>query len=71
MPGQTIHGLACDSSGVVVDSFKLVLLPVWVASYRYGGKEYPVVVNGQTGTVHGQRPQSGLKKLLDGILSMA
>jgi hypothetical protein len=48
-----------------------VLLPVWVASYRYSGKEYPVVVNGQTGTVHSQRPQSGLKKLLGGILSLA
>jgi hypothetical protein len=71
MPGQMIRGLACDSSGLVVDSFKLVLLPVWVASYRYAGKEYPVVVNGQTGTVHGQRPQSDLKKLLGGILSLA
>jgi DNA-directed RNA polymerase subunit RPC12/RpoP len=69
--GQSIHGLSCDSSGVYVDSFKLVLLPVWVASYRYGGKEYPVVVNGQTGAVHGQRPPSGLKKLLGGLLSMA
>jgi uncharacterized CHY-type Zn-finger protein len=70
MPGQTIHGLSCDSSGLVVDSFKLVLLPVWVASYRYAAKSYPVVVNGQRGTVHGQRPQSGLRKLLGGILSI-
>ena len=31
--GETIHGLSSDSSGLVVDSFKLVLLPVWVASY--------------------------------------
>jgi hypothetical protein len=71
MPGRTIHGLSCDSSGVVVDSFKLVLLPVWVASYRYAGKEYPMVVNGQTGSIHGQRPRSGLKALLGGILSIA
>ncbi len=70
-PGQTIHGLACDSSGVVVDSFKLVLLPVWMASFRYGSEEYPLVVNGQTGTVHGQRPQTGWKKLLGGMLSLA
>jgi DNA-directed RNA polymerase subunit RPC12/RpoP len=69
MPGRAIHGFSCDSSGVVVDSFKLVLLPVWVAAFRYGGKEYSVVVNGQTGAVHGQRPASGLKKLLGEMLS--
>jgi hypothetical protein len=42
-------------------SFKHVLMPVWIASYRFGGKVYAVVVNGQTGAVHGDRPWSAWK----------
>jgi ribosomal protein S27AE len=41
--------------------FKHVLLPVWIASYRFGGKVYAVVVNGQTGVVQGDRPWSAWK----------
>jgi hypothetical protein len=36
-------------------------MPVWIASYRFGGKVYAVVVNGQTGAVHGDRPWSAWK----------
>lgn len=38
--------------------FKHVLLPVWLAAYRYGGKSYRFVVNGRTGAVRGERPWS-------------
>jgi predicted RNA-binding Zn-ribbon protein involved in translation (DUF1610 family) len=40
------------------ETFKHVLLPVWMAAYKYGGKTYRVVVNGQTGKVQGERPYS-------------
>ncbi|OSP54976.1 TFIIB-type zinc finger domain-containing protein [Pseudoruegeria sp. SK021] len=39
-------------------TFKHVLLPIWVAAYRYNGKSYRFVVNGQTGRVQGERPYS-------------
>jgi hypothetical protein len=44
----------------VVDDirFKHILMPVWIGSYRYGGKPYRVVVNGQSGEVEGDRPWS-------------
>jgi LSD1 subclass zinc finger protein len=42
-------------------SFKHILLPVWVAGYRYSGKAYQFVVNGQTGEVQGERPYSVIK----------
>ncbi len=32
------------------------LFPVWVYRYRYGSKEYPLYVNGQTGKVVGEIP---------------
>ena len=35
-------------------TFKHVLLPVWVAAYRYRGKGFRFVVNGRTGAVAGR-----------------
>jgi DNA-directed RNA polymerase subunit RPC12/RpoP len=43
------------------ETFKHILLPVWMAAYRYGGKSYRFVVNGQTGEVQGERPWSAWK----------
>ncbi|MBF9061418.1 primosomal protein N' (replication factor Y) - superfamily II helicase [Rhodobacterales bacterium HKCCSP123] len=42
-------------------TFKHVLLPVWVAAYKYRGQSYRFVVNGQTGKVQGERPWSWIK----------
>jgi hypothetical protein len=41
--------------------YKLVLLPVWIAFYLYGGKRFQVFVNGRTGEVQGERPYSAVK----------
>jgi hypothetical protein len=38
------------------ESWRYILLPVYVAAYRYQDKPYQVMVNGQTGTIAGQRP---------------
>ncbi len=40
------------------ERFKHLLLPVWMAAYRYRGKSYRFIVNGQTGRVQGERPWS-------------
>lgn len=40
------------------ETFKHVLLPIWLAAYKYNGKTYRFVVNGQTGKVRGERPYS-------------
>ncbi len=42
-------------------TFKHILLPVWLAAYKYRGKTYRFVVNGQNGKVQGERPYSGWK----------
>jgi ribosomal protein S27E len=44
-----------------LETFKHVLLPVWMAAYKYNGKSYRFVVNGQTGEVQGERPYSAWK----------
>jgi hypothetical protein len=42
-------------------AFKHILLPIWLSSYRYADKTYRFVVNGQTGSVQGERPWSAWK----------
>jgi len=42
-------------------TFKHILLPVWLAAYKYRGKTYRFVINGRTGQVQGQRPYSAWK----------
>jgi DNA-directed RNA polymerase subunit RPC12/RpoP len=38
------------------ESWRYVLLPVYVAHYTYAGKTYQALVNGQSGAIAGQRP---------------
>jgi len=40
------------------ETFKHILLPVYVSSYRFQGKEYNFFVNGETGALSGKRPYS-------------
>jgi len=46
------------------ETFKHILLPIWIAAYKYNGKSYRFLVNGQTGEVQGERPWSVWKILL-------
>lgn len=43
------------------ETFKHVLLPIWMAAYKYNDRSYRFVVNGQTGKVQGERPWSKWK----------
>lgn len=42
-------------------TFKHILLPVWLASYRYHEQLYQILVNARTGEVVGRRPYSTWK----------
>ncbi|WP_237102064.1 hypothetical protein, partial [Nonomuraea sp. MG754425] len=53
------------------ETFKLVLLPVWVGSYLLGGKTYQVLVNGASGEVQGDRPYSVVKITLAVLAAVA
>ena len=43
------------------ETFKHILLPVWTAAYKYSGRSFQFLVNGQTGEVQGERPYSWWK----------
>ncbi len=49
-------------------TFKLMLLPVWVAGYLYAGKTYTVYVNAHDGRVVGERPYS-VPKIVAAVLA--
>jgi len=55
---QRVHSVNTQASN---EMFKHLLLPLWVAAYRYHDKSYRFVVNAQTGKVRGERPWSWIK----------
>ena len=58
---EDVRHLKLGSLGLVVESFKLTLLPVWLAHYKVDGEIFKLMVNGQTGDVVGKRPSRGVR----------
>ena len=52
-------------------TYKHLLLPIWLLTYRYNDKPYRVVVNAGTGEVQGERPYSWVKITLAVLLVLA
>lgn len=63
VPGDTHRNLEvqADYSG---QTFKHVLLPLWLLTYQYGAKTFRIVCNGFTGSVAGKYPKSWIKVAL-------
>ena len=59
LAGERVRNLQLNSTGIVIESFKLVLLPVWIGSYQYQGQLYRVALDGQTTKMTGQIPRNG------------
>jgi hypothetical protein len=55
---QRVHSVNTNYSDV---TYKLMLLPIWIAAYIYAGKSYQVLVNAHTAEVIGERPYSVVK----------
>jgi Zn finger protein HypA/HybF involved in hydrogenase expression len=55
---QRVNSMAVAYAALM---FKLLLLPLWIASYVYAGKTFQVLINANTGEVIGDRPYSKLK----------
>ena len=51
-------------------TFKHILLPIWTGAYRYGGRSWSYLVNGQTGEVRGEAPVSWFKVTVAVILGL-
>ena len=55
--GDTQRVLSMDMK-LSEETFKHILLPVYVSAYRYSGKEYNFFINGENGQISGTRPYS-------------
>jgi hypothetical protein len=58
---QRIHSMFTQYSDV---TFKHILLPVWLSSYRFDSELFRFLVNARTGEVQGERPWSVIKIVL-------
>jgi hypothetical protein len=60
VPGDTHRNLdvRADYSG---QTFKHILVPIWVLGYNYGARSFQVLVNGYTGAIAGDHPLSWIK----------
>tara|TARA_R110000751_G_scaffold39719_6_gene94259 strand:- start:58782 stop:59123 length:342 start_codon:yes stop_codon:yes gene_type:complete len=68
---QPVHRLEMQLSD---ETFKHILLPVYISSYKFNSKRYNFYVNGQTGKIHGTRPYSFWKiflAILAGLMVIA
>lgn len=52
-------------------TFKHLLLPVWISSYRYRTKLFQILINARTGEVIGKRPYSAPKIILAVLVGLA
>jgi rubredoxin len=79
VPGDTHRNLQVDTdySG---QTFKHILVPLWLLTYAYGARNFQVVINGYTGAIAGKYPKSwvkitfavlGILALLLGLLLLA
>lgn len=42
-------------------TYKYLLLPIWTGTYEYQGRQYRILINGQTGKISGAKPTDRLK----------
>jgi hypothetical protein len=60
VPGDTQRNLSVetDYSG---QTFKHILVPIWLLTYNYGPRNFQVVINAYTGVIAGKYPKSWVK----------
>lgn len=69
VPGDTQRNLRI-APHYSEQTFKHVLLPVWLLTYTYGTKNYQVAVNGVTGRITGEYPLSWVKITIAVVIAL-
>jgi hypothetical protein len=60
VPGDTHRSLDVHSH-FSNQTFKHILVPIWIVAYTYGAQSYQIVVNGYTAAIAGRHPLSWMK----------
>ena len=69
IPGDTYRNLQIHPA-FSNQTFKHVLVPVWLLTYNYGARAFQLVVNGYTGRMAGEYPKSAWKIALLVLLAL-
>ena len=69
IPGDTYRNLEIHPA-FSKETFKHILVPVWLLTYTYGAKTFQLVVNGYTGRMAGEYPKSAWKIALLVLLAL-
>lgn len=62
--GASTRDLEVTGGDFTGQTYKFVMLPLWVGAYKYQGKTFRVLVNGQTGKVAGDKPVDQVKVIM-------
>ncbi|MBN1452956.1 MAG: hypothetical protein JW963_18200 [Anaerolineales bacterium] len=70
LPGEisSLYNLKTSSASLAIESFKLVLVPVWITEIPINGQKLLVLINGQNGVVQGDAPVQSKPKSQNGLL---
>jgi hypothetical protein len=60
VPGDTQRNLQVQAD-FSAQTFKHILVPIWLLTYNYGTRNFQVVINGYTGVIAGKHPLSWVK----------
>lgn len=69
IPGNTYRNLQVNAQ-YSEQTFKHILLPIWLATYTYGAKTFQVAVNGYTGKIAGKYPLSWVKVTIAVVIGL-
>ncbi len=64
----SVGNLRYSTANLSILSFKLVLVPLWITEYKLEDHSYRVIINGQTGSVYGERASRGVIGWLGSVL---
>ncbi len=67
IPGN-YRDLCVSTTRLVIESYKLIFVPLWIAHYKLKGKQYTIVINGGTGALRAEKPQDGIAKWFADLL---
>jgi hypothetical protein len=62
---EPVQLLSTSSANMVVESFRLTLLPVWMTELPFDGREHLVLINGWNGEVRSDSPEKESSGLMD------
>ncbi len=64
-----ITNLRVNPASMAVDSYQLILLPLWLTCYTFQDDKFDIAINGQNGRVIGQQPAGGISAWINNFFN--